>query len=49
MTPLRKPPEFEGFPLFATGTRKVVSSPLFTGYHESFFQALIIDFSKRKF
>jgi hypothetical protein len=25
MMPLRKPPEFEGFPLFATGTRKVFS------------------------
>jgi hypothetical protein len=36
MTPLRKPPEFQGFPLFATGMRKVFSSPLFTSNHESF-------------
>jgi hypothetical protein len=46
MTPLRKPSEFEGFPLFATGHWDAQGFFLTSLHRRSreFFQAFIIDF-----
>jgi hypothetical protein len=35
MTSLRKPPEFEGFPLFATGMSKVDHESFFSSTHRN--------------